>query len=85
MKKSANPKHRSQKSRKRISKKRYSRKQTGGGNILHLELPRVGGQAVNMGYEQCCPPLYQNGQLAYTANGNQMCGGGKIRKRLHKS
>jgi hypothetical protein len=53
---------------------RTSNKQKGAGFLLQVEAPTVGGQTARMGYSSCCPPLYQDGKVAYTADGNKMCG-----------
>jgi hypothetical protein len=80
-------KSRKSKSRKsRKSKSRKSKSKKGGGYTLQVEGPTVGGQPPRMGYSECCPPLYQNGNVAYNANGNRMCGGGKkVKRRKLKS
>lgn len=72
------------KSRVKSTRKNF-KKHNGGGHILQLELPKIGGQAVNMGYDQCCPPVYQNGEVAYNPAGNRLCGGGKRKNIKSKS
>lgn len=66
-------------------KKSNRRKQRGGGFLSNIELPRIGGQSQIFGYSQCCPPLFQGGKMAYTADGNRMCGGSrKINKKSNR-
>ena len=73
------------KQKKRTTKRKSVRKQKGGdGYLLQVEAPTVGGQAARMGYSQCCPPTYVDGKVAYTNNGNMLCGGGKRRKSSGK-
>lgn len=76
---------RSKSSRKSSRKSnKTNRKHRGGGTgfISQVGTSRIGGQAEIMGYSQCCPLLYQGGKVAYTGQGNRMCGG---RRKLKKS
>jgi len=68
-------------SNKRKSRKSMSKTTKGGGYILQVEGAPVGGQTPRMGYDQCCPPVYQNGNVAYNAGGNRMCGGSRKNNR----
>ena len=76
----------SQKSTKssRKSNRKSNRKHKGGGTgyIAQVEGARIGGLSEIMGYSQCCPLLYQGGKVAYTGQGNRMCGG---RRKLKKT
>lgn len=91
--KHSNKKHKhSKKCKHDVKKHRHSKrckhsktkKQSGSGYIMQVEAPTIGGQTARMGYSQCCPPTYMGGKVAYTSEGNRMCGGGKKRKSMGK-
>lgn len=71
------------KSKRSRSFRRFIKK--GGGHILNLEAGRIGGLPPNMGYSECCPPIYKDGMVAYNASGNRMCGGGRKRRLSKRS
>ena len=65
--------------------RRHTKRQSGGdGYLLDIFGPKVGGLPQNYRYSSCCPPLYQDGKIAFDGKGNQMCGGNRKRKIYKK-
>lgn len=65
-------------SNKSLRKNKKNRNKVGGGFVIDVgQGASIGGQAPRHGYSECCPPMYHKGDIAYTTNGNQLCGGGK--------
>lgn len=67
--------------RKTKSKKKYQRrnkpykpKQNGGdGYFYDLADSIIPGQPARVGYSECCPPAFDNGQVIRTDTGQQYC------------
>jgi hypothetical protein len=72
---------------KRSNRAKLSKHRGGGVSVDPSEM--IGGQPVNKGYDDCCPPAIVGGQLQFPSPDQPICGLGAIRggarRRSHRS